>query len=286
MSKRFSEAAMITDLSIGHWTARKHDKAVDQEVAAMKQTTEKAGRYNKNLFPFEAPSYQALTSSVTQARLVHREQTLPWTDDGARILLSANHFNYTNLMRERRRAVEAAWREFKQDLPNLKEQSRQITNGLFNEADWPDPIKLEKTFRFKIEIFPFPDSADFRADISELELKAVTEQIEDSIKTKIETAMLEPYRRLFEAVKHMVDRLNSDSENIHDSVVENIRKQCALIPALNLTNDEALDDLGCAIEVGLTRFTSDQLSVKGHLRTTVAARAEEIASELESRIAA
>ena len=48
--------AMLVDLSIRAWNARKFDKKITKEVAQRHGTTEKAGRYNKNLLPFDAPS--------------------------------------------------------------------------------------------------------------------------------------------------------------------------------------------------------------------------------------
>ena len=281
MNKRFSETAMLADLSTGHWRARKHDKRVDADVASRNNTTEKAGRYNKNLFPFEAPTYEALTSAMARARLYHNEQTLPWSEDGERILLSANHFDYNAGMRTRRRETENAWLEFVDDLPRLKEQSRLVTNGLFAEADWPDPVKLQRSFKFKLELFPFPDVQDWRADISEIELRGLKEQTEESVQARIAEAMKDPYRRLFEAVKKMADTLSGDGEGFRESLVDNIKRQVALIPKLNLVGDERLTDLGEEIIAALTPFHVDSLRPKGHVRITVAARAEELAADLK-----
>ena len=283
-----TQGIMIADLTTGWWKPVKQDKILRKEVADWKKTNEELLRVGKNLFPRKQipEAYSAVTGAFGRARDKHNELTAPWNGDGGRLLKAAFHFEYNNKMREHRRECQHAWDSFKIVFPELKEWSRSLMPQIFNEADWPDERKLEKSFKFKLEFFPFPDAAKWILDVSELEMQALREQTEESVKERLGEAMQEAYRRLFEAIKHMVDRLNSDSEEIHSSVVENVRKACQLVPVLNFTNDEALDDLRVAIEAGLTAFTSDQLSAVGHLRITVAARAAEIAAELESRVAA
>lgn len=281
---RYHETIMIADFTCGHWKPVKQSKKLRKELADYKGTIEEAVKVGKNLFPFKVtpPAYKAVTSAFTRARDVHNEQTAPWNNDGGRALMASNHFNYTNLMRVCRRECETTWAAFKLALPELKEESRAISNGIFDEADWPDDRKLEKTFKFKIEFFPFPNVADWRCDVSELEMQAIRENSEDAVKEKLKQVAREPYRRLFKVIQHMVDRLRSDSDEIDPSVVDNIREQVVLIPSLNFLQDQTLTDLGEEIEASLLKFTGDQLSVKGHLRTTVAARAEEIVDEIES----
>jgi len=277
---------MIADLTTGWWKATKTDKKLRKEVADWKNTSEEMLRVGKNLFPRKQipEAYSAVTSAFGRARDAHNEMTAPWNGDGGRVLKSSFHFDYNNKMREHRRECQHAWDSFKIVYPELKEWSRGLMPRIFNEADWPDERKLEKSFKFKLEFFPFPDSAAWILEVSELEMQSLREQAEESVKERLEMAMREPYRRLFAAVKAMVDRLNSDSEDIHTSVVENIRKACAIVPALNLTNDAYLEDLAVEIEAGLTAFSSEQLSVKGSLRNTVAARAQRLAGDLEGLV--
>ena len=73
-----STKAMLVDLSLRVYTARKFDKKITREVAQRHGTTEKAGNYNKNLLPFDAPSYEAIGAVGGAARGEHYEQTLPY----------------------------------------------------------------------------------------------------------------------------------------------------------------------------------------------------------------
>ena len=49
MSISIASSAVLIDLNISVWTARKLDKNVSKEIDINKQTTIKAGNYNKHI---------------------------------------------------------------------------------------------------------------------------------------------------------------------------------------------------------------------------------------------
>ena len=49
MSNSIASSAVLVDLNISVWTARKLDKTVSKEIDIDKNTTTKAGNYNKHL---------------------------------------------------------------------------------------------------------------------------------------------------------------------------------------------------------------------------------------------
>lgn len=109
--KSLHDKAMLMKLKISQWTARKYDKNVSEKVADDYQTTSKdAGRYNKILIAQEA--IKKISQIVTKARDFHEKQTLPWDDDGMRLLPAANYMNYTANMRRLKSEYEAAVNDF------------------------------------------------------------------------------------------------------------------------------------------------------------------------------
>ena len=99
MENGITSKAMLVTLSISCWNARKFDRKITREVAERHKTTEKIGRYNKNLLPVEADLYLAISTAGWKARQVHYRETLPWSDEGSRILLGSNYFHYTESFR-------------------------------------------------------------------------------------------------------------------------------------------------------------------------------------------
>src|SRR5207342_2803217 len=95
-------------LQIGTWTARKYDKAATREITAHYNASMDSARVNKSLLPADAASYIALTQLATSIRAEHYKRALAWTDEGWRLLPTANYMDYTAWYRDVSRQFEAA----------------------------------------------------------------------------------------------------------------------------------------------------------------------------------
>jgi hypothetical protein len=76
--------AMLCSLSISVWSARKHDPDASEEIAARHGAQSDAGRYHKMLLPKAALA--KIQKIVSEARQEHCFMTLPWDDNGYRVL--------------------------------------------------------------------------------------------------------------------------------------------------------------------------------------------------------
>ena len=88
--------------------------------------------------------------------------TLPWDDNGYRVLPSAAYMDHAEKMRELSNrfipAVDALAREF----GNLVEQAKVRLGGLFRPEDYPAPDELRSKFSFETKVMPLPDAGNFR----------------------------------------------------------------------------------------------------------------------------
>ena len=86
-----STRAMLISLSIGGWEARCQDKDVERDVAAKHNITKvKAGKYSKYLIDVDHPAFDAIGTAENEARQEFYKWTLPWNDQGTRILDAGN----------------------------------------------------------------------------------------------------------------------------------------------------------------------------------------------------
>ena len=88
--------AMLVSLRISAWSGRLYDRKASNHVAVHHEASASAGRYNKCLLPKAA--FAALTATMSKARSSHYEQTLPWDDQGSRLLTVANYEHYMQLL--------------------------------------------------------------------------------------------------------------------------------------------------------------------------------------------
>ena len=88
-----SDRALLVQLSISQWTARKYDKKVTQDVASSHGVSTSAGRYNKVLLPMN-DLLDRVHKKSTLIRTKFYENTLPWGIEGTMMLPSANYLKF------------------------------------------------------------------------------------------------------------------------------------------------------------------------------------------------
>jgi hypothetical protein len=87
-----TERAMLAAVHISIWTAIKHDRKVSRDVADQNGAHQGAGRYNKQLLR-GADKLDELRTLAGQIRQYFYKITLPWSDEGFRLLPSNFYFD-------------------------------------------------------------------------------------------------------------------------------------------------------------------------------------------------
>ena len=189
-----NERAMLAAVHISVWTAIKHDRRVSREVAEQHGAYAGAGRYNKQLLR-EAERLESLRSLSGQIRQYFYKITLPWSDEGYRLLPAHFYFELTTKMREFETAFSQQVEEFLAVYPNYIEQVKPELNGLFREEDYPSTEKLRNKFGVKLEVLPIPSGNDFRVTLSEEEQARVAREIDENVRQSLQKNSIASRRR-------------------------------------------------------------------------------------------
>ena len=242
-----SERAILVDLRIGRWYARRKDDKVTAEVTKRHKTDKKAGNWRKHLLPFEAPTYEAILSHIDETRDFHRKNTLPWSDTGLRILPNANYEHYTTGMREREHKFRELVDTFAPDLfrkGGLKDQARVKLNGMFRDDDYPrDEAELRSKFTFEIEPYPLPDTGDLRVKLTDTQVDAIKARVESTIRNASVGALTEGWNRLLFAVRHAGEIFANPSARVTRALFENLSDTCELLMRLNPTENANFESI-------------------------------------------
>ena len=281
-SNSLTTKAMLIDLSIRAWSARKFDRKITKEVAQRHGTTEKAGRYNKNLLPEKADSYEAIWAAAGSARIEHYEQTLPWANNGARILPAANYMGYMDKSRAKRRAFDGAVAAFLPEYPALQERAKGILNSMYDPQDWPTPAAMAGRFEFSVKVFPLPSAEDFRVSLQAEEVGTIREQIERDVKESVTAAVGDLWQRLHKAVAHFSEQVKGDGV-VREAMLANLRELCEILPRLNLSGDPHLDEMQKQVIDKLGGYDAEDLKKgKRRNRKQAAAEADKIVADLSA----
>jgi len=269
---------MIVYMQISTWTARKHDRKISREIEDQYQANE-AGRYNKILIAKQFLSN--IQKIVSNARSFHYENTLPWFDNGGRLLPAANYFDYIARIKEFKDKFEYEVNRFISMYSDYKVEARNRLNGMFKEEDYPDVETLFKKYAIITQINPIPDANDFRVTLNQNEVNNIKAAIEEQIKKSTNQAMSDLWMRLFKVVEHMVERLGKVDHKFKNSLVTNISELCELLPKLNITDDINLNTALNEIKTKLTEFSPTTLREDVTIRSKTAKEAEIILNKMK-----
>jgi hypothetical protein len=275
-----TERAMLAAVHISIWTAVKHDRKISRDVANQHGAHRDAGRYNKQLLR-GANKLDDLRTLAGQIRQYFYKITLPWSDEGFRLLPSNFYFDLMARMREFEASFEQGVDSFLAVYPQYIDQVRPELNGLFREEDYPAAEKLREKFGVKVEILPIPSGGDFRVQMSAEEQARVSREIDANVRQSLTRGTEDLWKRLREVVSHMVDRLNEPESRFHASLVTNVVDLAEILPRLNVNGDADLNRFAEQIRQRLCNHSAQDLKKHDLLRVTAATDAANIVAQMD-----
>lgn len=235
------ENAILVSLSLSCWPGHRLDRQATEETETNHGARRGVGRFTKALLPgaAELETVQKLSSSL---RNDHAARTLPWGDDGWRVIPSAGYMAYAADIRAYRSKWDTAVAEFLAAYPRLMEDARAALGTLWSVADYPSLPALEQKFELRHRVHAIPDAADIRVDgASAEELARLRAEAEADVQAGLRAAQGEVKRRIAECLQKLVERLSQPKAVFRDSLIENARELAAIVPRLLLEPDPAIE---------------------------------------------
>ncbi len=273
-----SEKALLVQLTISQWTARKFDKRRSQEIADVHGVDTKVGRYNKVLLP-GTDALEDIHRKSGVIRAAFYKNTLPWSLDGSAILPSANYIDFTSMMRKEKNEWVSLVDNFVFQYPFLLEAAKKNLRDMFDPADYPPADCIKSKFNIDLAVFPVP-STDLRVSIGQDDIDAITADIEARVQQAGASAMREVWSRLFDRVQLIHTKLADPSAIFRDSLIENARETCDLMKRLNFNNDPDLELMRLEVESKLASCVPDSLRVDPDYRNDTADEAKRIMDKM------
>jgi hypothetical protein len=197
----------------------------------------------------KVPSYSATIASAGAARSAYYAETLPWSDEGTRLLPITNYFGFAKIVRECAEHFRGTCESFYAEYPRLIEDARRRLGSMYDPRDYPDLSEIKRRFRFRVNFTPVPAASDIRLDLP----PEVTAHMERSISARVEratrSAVEAGWERLAESVQRISTRLreiadapaDSPSGRLHASLFEGAVETAETLKRLNVLGDPNLD---------------------------------------------
>ena len=279
-------SAMMVELNISCWTARKLDKRVSEEVDTAKNTKVKAGNYHKHLLAGN-PHLDAVVKYAAKVRLWNTQQTIPWSDSGSRIVTMENLFNggYKRQLDDHKIEFDRLATNFINVYPTLISAAAFQLGDLFDRDEYPEVDTLQKKFKFSYSLIPIPTAGDFRIEIGEQAKAELVAQYEAAFNERLNNAMRDVWDRLYDCLSHMSERLASDDEGkrkvFHGTLLTNATELISLLTRLNVTNDPKLEQARRDLQAALVDTDISSLKDSDYIRENVKAKVDDILKRFE-----
>lgn len=249
--------AMLINLNICQWAARKSDKRVANEAVSQHGASTSKASFYKPLV--EGGELDAIKIAAGKARTMHYHRTLPWSDNGPRILSNVGYLDYMQELGNLKTEFESAVASFVAQYPLLRQEAKRTLGTLFVDADYPDVSAIRDKFRFEVKVLPLPKGDDFRCDLGTEEVERIRKDIEANARNAVQESMDEAFDRVAKVVESYIDRLRDPKTVFRDSLVENARALADVLPSLNFTGDPRLDAVTVKLRDGLCAYEPDDL---------------------------
>jgi hypothetical protein len=280
-----ASSSLLVELSISCWTARKLDKKVSMEVDASKNTKVKAGNYHKHLLA-GSPALEAVTKYAAQARLWNNMNSLPWSDNGQRIVTAQQFFNgYKAQLDQHKENFEELVANFIQQYPTLISAAAFHLGDLFDREEYPAAELIANKFRFSYAVSPVPTAGDFRIDINEQAKAELAQQYTDHFNQRLSHAMRDIWDRLHDCLTHMSDRLTDGQDGkrkgFHSTLVSNAKELVGLLSRLNIANDPKLELARVELNRAIDGVDYEELKESDAIRDDVKRKVDSILAKFD-----
>ena len=286
-------SAMLVELSVRNWTGRKLDKSVSAEIDVAKKTKTSVVNANKNLMAGTGV-LDKIIKYAAQVRGWHVAQTLPWSDNGSRLLPMSNFMAYKQQLNVLQDNYNALVDKFIEAYPNLVIAAAFQLGDLFDRAEYPEVHTLKKRFKFQYNFFPVPTANDFRIDIGEDAKAEIIANCDLAYQERLDNAMRDAWARLHDCLTRMSDRLQydqvpSDDPNSHgtalkprifrDSLMDNAIELVGMLKHLNITQDPKLELARAELEASIKGYDVSDLRESYTAREAVKQKVDNILSK-------
>jgi len=288
-------AAMLGSLNISVWEARIQDKRTKDEVLANKGAkSKKAASVSKNLFS-ECPELEAIKTIRSEARVWFNSHTLPWDDNGNRLITTRQYLDVTAKVAEYESKFDGLVRIFVGVLGTAISKQAFENGALFDRSEYPTEDEVAAKFRFGLSLSPLPSSGDFRVDIGHEAQRVLAEQYERATAERVAGAVQDTWQRVKSQVEWVRERMTAVLEydpdeveeikttdedgvvvsveikkrrrpKLYDSMLEQGLELCKMLSDLNVTNDPRLEEARRDLERALTRVDMDSLKESPELQ--------------------
>jgi hypothetical protein len=232
----------------------------------------KAGTLRVSKYVVAQEALKGITTAIGRIRVHLTKETLPWRDNGDRLLPRKNYpkfiADHSKLVQDHDMAVEDF---LTNKYPEALEQAEFRMVDAYNADDYPSVADLRHRFAVTLDIEAVSKSFDIRLNDNT-----------DMIQQRVNTAVAQLWKRLEEPLSHFANKMNTtdEDETFKAATITNLKNMVEFVGQMNFTSDETLEMIRAEIESKLMGYEAAALRKDDKLRASVGAEATDILDKM------
>lgn len=225
-------------------TQRKLSDAQTKQAADTFDAATELVKASKRLIDTKHPAYRAATAIKSQAQAFWRGITLPYPQEGIRLIRQQDVEAFETKMREFKDQLAAASANLQLEYESIKTAAREKLGQLYNPNDYP--ATLEGVFSITWEYPPIEPPRylmNFNPELYEQEQTRIQQRFENAV-AMAEEAFAE---QLAEMVSHLIERLTDSPDGqpkvFRASSIENLKEFYENFRRMNVRSNPQLEAL-------------------------------------------
>lgn len=223
------------------------DKTVTGQVATTYQTESSSVGVSKRLF--DNATLKPLRAIRSRVAKFVKEKTLPWDDNGGRLLPASNLTEFQVVIGECREALNEQVEKVIQNYQEIITEAKSRLGQMFDETEFPTVEQLREKYGIETNFEPMPKVDGFRLTGLNGENDKLKKEMTKSLTTKINNAHADIFDRLLSVMRHLSEKLTEPESVFRDSSVVAVFEEIRNARDLNFTNDTNLTDLCDRLEI-------------------------------------
>lgn len=266
-------------------TQRKLSDAQTKQAADMFEASTELVTASKRLIDTKHPAYKAVTAIKSQAAAFWRGITLPYPQEGVRLIRQEDVSGFETRMQEFKAQLEAAVANLQLEYETIKEKAREKLGSLYNSEDYP--ANLDGVFAISWEYPPIEPPRylmQFNPQLYAQEQNKIQRRFEDAV-ALAEQAFAEELSGL---VSHLIERLTEEpggkKKAFRASTIENFKEFYENFRRMNVRSNAELETLISQANELVSGVDPRDLRQNQELQSTLRTQMSELKTSIDSVI--
>lgn len=276
--------AMLVTLSTSTFNPSKLDRSTTAEVTTAKGAAKDAGEYRKKMIPKAV--IDPVLKAANEVYLTHKMLTRPWEDGGSRLLCIDLFDRYNDEINGGRRLFEIEVEKFLKHYEDIRATAPVRMGATYDPRDFPDIAEVRARFAIRTVWTPLPKGSDFRLHLQDDDLNELAASVDSRVAAAVGQARAENHDLLKEKLEKVSERLSKPEHVFRDTLIENLREVCTLLPQMCITPDPELARAVDAAVQGVAKYDPQELRDDLDKRAAAKRAADEILRTMGGAFAA